>query len=333
MLTDDAVLPIALGDNWIYALPSSAGLVLIDAGPDYEGAWETLVAQLDAAGFAASDVRIVAITHAHIDHCGLARRWQEAGAVVAGCASEAERFALGDRVVRYQQALVFRFFADCGVPAARIEDARAGRRAARRRRERWPGRLRGTPFTVNRALADGDAVGVGERRLRMVAAPGHTPGNAAFYEEATGLLFSGDQLLPQTTASPGIHFQDGGGRLRSLPAYSRSLERIRQLGARRLYPGHGDYGGEVESAIAWALEHHRRRQERLLDCLRERALTPYEMLERLFPRLPAARLWQGMAEVVGHIDALVERGAIVEEQGENGALLVRVAPREATPSA
>ena len=37
----------------------------------------------------------------------------------------------------------------------------------------------------------------------------------------------------------------------------------------------------------------------------------------LFPRLPDRRLWQAMAEVVGQIDSLVERGQAEEvEDGE-----------------
>jgi len=336
MLTDDHVLPIALGENWIYALPSSAGVLLVDAGPDYDGAWEALTAQLDAAGLAAGDVRTVAITHAHIDHCGLARRWQEEGAEVVGPAAEAERFALGDRVVRFQSELIFRFLGECGVPVDRIESFRERRRARAenmrrpdrppQRRERWPGFLRGTPFRPDRALEDGDEVRVGDRTLRCIVAPGHTPGNAVFFEEASGALFSGDQLLPHITPNPGIHFSgDDDRRMRSLPAYSRSLERIGELKARRLYPGHGEHSSEVTEAMERTVRHHRRRQERLLRFLREGPQTPYELLVRFFPHLPDGRLWQAMAEVVGHVDALVEAGEVVEEWEEAGLIQVRAA--------
>ena len=54
MLDERRVLPIALGANWIYALPAADpardGVLLVDAGPDYDGAWEALTAQLQAAG-------------------------------------------------------------------------------------------------------------------------------------------------------------------------------------------------------------------------------------------------------------------------------------------
>jgi glyoxylase-like metal-dependent hydrolase (beta-lactamase superfamily II) len=295
-------------------------------------------------------VRIVAITHAHIDHCGLAQRWQDADVMVAGGADDTDHFAQGDRVVQFQSELVFRFLRECGVPEDRLErfqSARARRSARLRaaadetkpegatdgdddakagaRRERWPGFLRGTPFTADRPLEDGDTVSAGGRTLRYVAAAGHTPGNGVFYEEASGALFSGDQLLPHVTPNPGIHFlgSDYDRRLRSLPTYSRATERIRELGAKHLYPGHGEHTPEVNAVIERTLRHHEQRQRRIRRFLRGGPLTPHALLEKFFPHLPDGRLWQAMAEIVGHVDQLEEDGAIVREPTGTGAVAVR----------
>ena len=154
LLDEHNVLPIALGDNWIYALPSSEGVLLLDAGPTTR-ALGTSSPPSSAAGLDVSDVRTVLITHAHIDHCGLARRWQDAGAEVAASADEVERFLLGDRVVRFQSDLVFRFFLEAGVPAERLARFLRAQGAREQRlkqgqapsRERWPGFLRGAPFS------------------------------------------------------------------------------------------------------------------------------------------------------------------------------------------
>lgn len=347
MLDARNVLPIALGANWIYALPSTDGILLVDAGPDYDGAWEALVAQLRAAGLDPAHVRTVVVTHAHIDHCGLARRWQQAGAQVMGSADEVDRFLLGDRVVRFQSDLVFRFFLDAGVPSDLLERVlrRRPRPTAQRKdaapsgvakalpgvakdRERWPAALRGARFQPDRELRDGDIVRLGDRALRFIAAPGHTPGNAVYIEDSPNpigpSLFSGDQLLPHITPNPGIHFLNHMERFRSLPAYSRSLRRIATLGAEHLYPGHGEpCEVPVRQAIDRTLRHHAKRQQRVLRFLRDGPLSPYDVMRKFFPHLPDARLWQAMAEVVGHIDALVERGEVVEETSEGGDLLVR----------
>ena len=336
MLDERRVLPIALGANWIYALPAANpardGVVLVDAGPDYDGAWEALTAQLQAAGLTPADVRTVVVTHAHLDHCGLARRWQEEGAEVVGAAAEVERFGLGERLYGYQSELVDGLLRESGFPDAQREQALQRRRSTRRNtraaaRDRWPAVLRGTPFAPDRALHDGDVLSAGERRLRFVAAPGHTPGNAVCLEEASGSLFSGDQLLPRITPNPGIHFLGPRERFRGLPAYTHSLERIATLGAEHLYPGHGEpCQVPVAQAIGWTLARHDRRRERLLRCLRDGPLTPYELLLKFFRPRPDTRLLPAFAEVQGHIDILLERGAIVAERSR-GSLRLRPARR------
>lgn len=45
---------------------------------------------------------------------------------------------------------------------------------------------------VHRELVDGQVLDFGHVKMQVVHTPGHTPGHCAFYEEKTGLLFSGD---------------------------------------------------------------------------------------------------------------------------------------------
>lgn len=338
MITEDGVLPIALGDNWVYAVISGGDAVLVDAGPDFDGAWEALVAQLEAAGLSLGDIRTVFVTHAHIDHCGLAHRWQDQGVPVAAWSREGPQFLHGRNIIGYQTQYVFRAMERMGVPQERVtgfieerEKMRAAFRAGDdtgggRRRARWPGLIRGTPFEPDLPLEDGAELAVGERRLQLVAAPGHTPGNAVLFEPETGALFSGDQLIPGSIPNPGWHYDlsvEPPRRFRSLPAFAASLEKVGGLGVRRLYPGHGEQSDAVEHELERNRRHHAKRQGQLREALAAGPATPYELMRALFPRLPDRRLWQAMAEVVGQIDALVERGEAVEVE-EGGFLRIRL---------
>ena len=338
MITEDGVLPIALGDNWVYAVISGGDAVLVDAGPDFDGAWEALVAQLEAAGLSPGDIRTVFVTHAHIDHCGLAHRWQDQGVPVAAWSREGPQFLHGRNIIGYQTQYVFRALERMGTPQERVtgfieerEKMRAAFRAGDdtgggRRRARWPGLIRGTPFEPDLPLEDGAELAVGERRLQLVAAPGHTPGNAVLFEQETGALFSGDQLIPGSIPNPGWHYDlsvEPPRRFRSLPAFAASLEKVRGLGVRRLYPGHGEQSDAVEQELERNRRHHAKRQGQLRDALAAGQATPYELMRALFPRLPDRRLWQAMAEVVGQIDALVERGEAVEVE-EDDLLHIRL---------
>ena len=89
--------------------------------------------------------------------------------------------------------------------------------------------------TPTRVVDEGDVLDLGDRRLRVIAVPGHTPGSLALFEEATGLLFSGDTLyrdivLPIEQAN--------------LDAYVESLRRLRETPIRIVHGGHGpSFGG------------------------------------------------------------------------------------------
>ncbi len=331
MITEHGVLPIALGDNWAYALPTSDGIIMIDSGPDYDGAWETLSTQLEAANLDIRDVRYVVITHAHIDHCGLAFRWQAEGVTVAASELETQSFLHGRNIIGYQTQYVFEHMRRVGVPEERIAGFIASRERMRQayrsgdntgggvRRERWPGLIRGTPFRPDLELSDGDEIRLGDRRVVLVSAPGHTPGNCVFHEPDSGVLFSGDQVIPGLNSNPGWHFDisvEPPERFRSLPAFAESLDKVEALNVKYLYPGHREQSDEVATEIERVRRHHRKRQGQLRDLLSEGPSSPYDLMSALFSRLPDQRLWQAMAEVTGHIDALVVRGEARERESD-----------------
>src|SRR5690606_13711462 len=86
-------VPLVLGDNnvWPLALDASegGGWLLVDAGLDDAAgdvaSWDALVEQLHAQRIEPSEVRVVVLSHVHIDHAGLAGRWADLGArIVVG---------------------------------------------------------------------------------------------------------------------------------------------------------------------------------------------------------------------------------------------------------
>ena len=50
------------------------------------------------------------------------------------------------------------------------------------------------PATVTRALSEGDVIDLGDRRLRVIHAPGHTRGSILLYDEDLRWLYTGDVL-------------------------------------------------------------------------------------------------------------------------------------------
>ena len=90
-----------------------------------------------------------------------------------------------------------------------------------------------TPATPTRIVEDGDVIDLGDRTLRVLHLPGHTPGEIGLWEEATRTLFSGDCVY------------ESGVLLDELPEsniseYVRSMRRLRDLPARVVHGGHDD---------------------------------------------------------------------------------------------
>lgn len=309
-------IAIHLGGNTIYALRlREGGVLLVDGGPDLEGSWELAVAQAAAHGFEPRDVRSVIVTHYHIDHAGLAVRWAEAGARVLAGAMDVPALVAGRDWYEERTPLRLDALRRHGCPPEVIE---AQREQAVRHGYRWapcpPGSVEAVADRTEFELDDGAV-------LRVVTAPGHTPGNLVGWVEATGELYSGDTLLPGTIPTPGLHFPDGRGgepgpRWPSLPPFLHSVRRLRALPVRRILPGHGAAVDEPGRLFERFEAHHVRRARSIRALLAEQPDSAYGIARRLFPRIGALQLAQATTEVIGHLDVLYGAGeALREESG------------------
>ena len=319
-------VPLPLAGNTVYALPlAEGGVLLVDAGPDVEGAWDAAVALLATRGFAPRDVRVVIVTHYHLDHSGLAARWAAHGARVLAGARDVPALAGGRAWYDARTPLRLAALARHGAPPALI-DAQAAQ--AQRGGYGWAP----CPEASLEAVRDGAAfpLAIDEphtyAELRVIAAPGHTPGNLVCHVAATRELYAGDTLLPDTIPTPGLHFLEQQGpalstnepstqlpdgeqarrgpeprrwdtapRWPSLPPYLRSVARLRALvdagAVRRVLPGHGAPVDNVTRLVARFEQHHARRAARVRALLADGGApqpspqSAYALARRMFPHL------------------------------------------------
>ena len=87
--------------------------------------------------------------------------------------------------------------------------------------------FQGTP---TRVLSDGDTIDLSGRSVEVLHTPGHSPGHLCFWEAERGYLFTGD-LVYKDTLFANYPSTDP-------EAYLASLEKIADLPAKRLFPGH-----------------------------------------------------------------------------------------------
>ena len=160
---------------------------------------------------------VAAATHIHFDHVGCLHEFDDRRAHEA----EADDFAeMRDAVTL---APMFRAFDD---PVSALPHAG------------WtPAGYRIEPAPITDRLQDGDRIDLGDRVLTVLHLPGHSPGSVGFFEEATGLLFSGDALYE-------------GDVYDNLPCsevatYEATMRRLLALPIRL---GHGGHGPSFDEA-------------------------------------------------------------------------------------
>jgi glyoxylase-like metal-dependent hydrolase (beta-lactamase superfamily II) len=167
-------------------------------------------------------------------------------------------------------------------------------------------------------LSDGDRPEVPGWQLVAVHTPGHTPGHLCFYEERTGLLLSGDHVLPRITANVSVNPQSGGDPLGD---YLASLERLRKYADCPVLPAHEwrfeGLGERIDTIVA----HHEERLEETRTLVAGGAATIWEVATRLGWSRPWEEIHGFMRRAaVGETHAhlvLLERRGRLERVGEH----------------
>ena len=297
-----------------FVVEGDAGLTLIDCGVDSDEGWEALVAGLGELGRQVGDITAVVGTHLHVDHMGMALRVAEAADAdfvmhedAAAGLAEYNDWSIG---TNRQADLAERN----GAPA----DAVAAIRKVDERAE-WATIASEPTVTV----ADGDEIRITEdRSLEVLHTPGHDEAHICLLDSRTGVLFSGDHVLPRIT--PVVLHEVGGDRLGT---YTSSLQRIEDLGIGLTYPAHGTIIERGSLRARQIILHHERRLGAIVQELRHGPMTAWEILEAIFrPNLLVFEQRLAFSETMAHLAHLDVRGEVITFE-EDGVVWYRVPPR------
>jgi glyoxylase-like metal-dependent hydrolase (beta-lactamase superfamily II) len=215
-----------LGDDLInfYLLEDGARVTLVDAGlPAHR---RQLESYLPTIGRTLTDIDAVILTHAHIDHVGIAEGLR-ADAGVRVLVHEADaKMALSGRPQPREGGMT----AYLRYPATWRLLAAAARLGGVRQRK----------IGSVEPFGDVDALEV-PARPRVIPTPGHSAGHVAFHLPDRGVLFVGDALCTYNPLTgrrgpqvmPAAFANSSAGELDSLSA-------IEPLDAALVLPGHGD---------------------------------------------------------------------------------------------
>lgn len=295
----------------VWLLGTDDGWMLVDTGmaiPSVEEAWRRLGEGLPAL----ARLERILVTHHHPDHFGMAATLAarhgievlisaEALAATTAGAAEPERFALD--VASFADALGFD-------PEPEFGDYLSGRR--------YRSIISGTPGRTA-LLEEGRVVATGAGTFRVSLHHGHAPGHACLYASDTGLLISGDQVLP--AISPNISLYPGIDDLDPLGSYLASLDRLASLPDDTVVlPAHGRPFRGLKERLAALADEHGRRLERIVEACAGGCRTR-DVVELLFrmSRLDKLNRLLATTETLAHLRYLERRGRLAIE-GRGAAL-------------
>jgi glyoxylase-like metal-dependent hydrolase (beta-lactamase superfamily II) len=309
--------PFAVGRVNTYLIEDDP-LTLVDSGPNSGRALDELQRRLHDRGHSLEDIRLILVTHQHIDHIGLveivaSHSNAEVAAIDAAvpfvenyssAAAEDDRFAM-DLMVRH------------GIPE-QVARALGSVSAAFRG---W-----GAKAKITRVLHDGDAIEFRDRTLKVHFRPGHSPTDTVFEDAERKILVAADHLLGHISSNPLISRpRDGGERPQALVTYMDSLRKTRAMDLDLVLPGHGDPITDHRALIDQRFEMHARRAEKLYELIEEGPRTAHELAQALWGNIAVTQAYLTLSEVIGHTDLLVNEGRVreVEEDGVVTFMTVR----------
>lgn len=293
--------PFYVGDVNVYLIKEDP-ITLIDVGPKTREAAAALRSKLGENGVQFADVCRIVLTHAHEDHCGLAKQVRDEAKNAEIMIHDWETGNLFGRLSKEQHRnLLLR----SGVPPAVFDDMKA---------------LYEEISLLTDSLEDGDHTALNDEAelefengsLRVLHTPGHTPGSCSFAREADRTLICGDCVLKRITPNPIVSPDpvDPDKRFPSLAEYLVSLAKLRGYHPTLAYGGHGEPVTDFEEIFNRYVRAIDERQRNVLGLVDKNGSTAFEVALRLFPNAFGHDVHRFLAisESIAHLDYAESEG-------------------------
>lgn len=300
---------------WVntYVIEANGGFLLLDCGTDWEPGREAIRDGFELLGLESTAVHTLVVSHLHPDHVGMSARMVRE----LGC-----RFVMHENartmVERYNDTpgyveRLLHIGRTYGVPHTILDSVSAD---LAKRPDYMP--LIDPP---DHTVRDGGRIDIGEGRwLEVIHTPGHDSAHMCLRDSRTGVLFSGDHILPRI--SPVIMWDEGLGD--PLGDYLASLQRLLAMDIEVTYPAHGSLMKNGDERAKQILLHHDRRLLDMTEIILDRDSTAWEVMLRSFrPNLTPLEARLAFLETISHLEHLKLVGKIQVEQREDVLVFTR----------
>lgn len=279
---------------------------LLDPGHAFPASVASLLAGLDAAGYAPADIDLVAATHPHVDHASAMVKIDALFSCRKGMNQEAfarvRDYGAYLRWFKQEYARRKEHIPVLGVPQAEVET--------------FPQiyYLSEGPIALDTPFVDGGLVRFGSRDWRVMHTPGHCPFHLAFLQEQEGILLSGDLFIGKATS------------LGDIGDYLATLDKLEQIDAKIVLPAHGPPLKDLPEQVRVARQTIEARLNSAMQGFQKQPLSIGELGLSLFgpvKEIPLASTAVGMCLAI--VDYCLCRGMIREIEPTGPVAPVRYA--------
>ncbi len=307
-------IPLPFSLRWVnsYLVKEASGYSVIDPGLRTDEAIAVWEHALSGEGLSWSDITQIIVTHQHPDHYGLAGYLQQRSGAPVYMTREAHRYTQelwggGGEFAERLSGL----FARHGMPETLIQ-------AINEHLDSFIPKVLPHPDVTY--LEAGGELELGGQKWELIDAPGHALGQFVLYNEESGWMVCGDQVLPRIT--PNISYLPGG-EPDPLASFMDSLGKLGAYPVTLALPGHRDPFTDFGARTAALLRHHESRLAQMTGLIKQTPLTAFELCEQQFGRHlrdNAHNLRFAMSETLAHLVYLERRSKL--EAAETAGVIV-----------
>lgn len=298
-------------NSWLFKDPIPT---LVDCGEYTNDAWTTLCLQLKEQGLQVSDIKKIVVTHAHVDHMGMANRIIQASDAKVYLSEYA--FPWGEHVVdlwKKRSQLIRNTFIELIEPESPIHGFfKNSGSFFNQMLEMWE------PIPKERLVQfqSQDGITIGDRHWEVIYAPGHSSTQTVFFDRDSRHLISADMLL-NIAPTPVIEMdpEESGIRQPGLPKLIDSFHVMSELKIKKAFPGHYESFESINETI----EHQLGRIEMRITQCHEFIQQGSSQFSELFKKMYPKRMhFPALVMLVGYLDVLEEREKIIKRKDDLG---------------
>ena len=314
--------PFGVGFVAIYLFRIDGKNVFYDAGLNMRNWQKLFFSALRDVGVSVGDVDYCIISHNHLDHIGLIKKFKRRNPNIQIVMGEFTHSTIKWETDRENSEELENEAKKIAKKMIKFGISEAQGKRLVQWHTMWP-KLR-RYHEPDKLVRDGEEISFKTNKLKIIWTPGHSVGHICVFEENNRYLFSGDHILSRITPHIGnfvinpmlkkeYDFEN------ILDYYLKSLDRIDKLNPKIIFPAHQEVIYNPHERILEIKEHHRNRLDEIFSLIENNPMTPVKISQIHFGEdLDEINSFLALTEVLAHLIYLESQDRIkrIEKNGK-----------------